>query len=138
LISSPAPSEPGDLRGARTADGGQASVEVALALPLVVFLLFALVQGGLLVRDHILATHAAREAARAAALQDDPQVIERAATRAGPLDPDRLRVDVSGREGPGSLLTVTIAYRAPTHVPLVGPLLGDIGMRASASMRVER
>lgn len=123
---------------ARSADSGQASVEVALALPLVIFLLLALVQGGLVVRDHILTTHAAREAARAAALQDDEDVIERAATRAGPLDPDRMHVDVSGREGPGSLLTVRVVYRAPTSVPLIGQLLGDIDLRASASMRVER
>jgi hypothetical protein len=33
---------------------------------------------------------------------------------------------------------VTVHYRAPTDVPLVGAALGDIDMAASATMRVER
>lgn len=109
-----------------------------MAFPLVVFLLLALVQGGLLVRDQILVTHAAREAARAAAVEDDRDTIERAAARAGPLNHDRIRVEVLGRDGPGSQVTVHVSYRAPTNVPMVGALLGDISMRGSASMRVER
>lgn len=109
-----------------------------MAFPLVVFLLLALLQGGLLVRDQILVTHAAREAARAAAVEADRDTIERAANRAGPLDRERMHVDVLGRDGPGSQVTVHVSYRAPTNVPMVGALLGDIEMRASASMRVER
>jgi hypothetical protein len=31
-----------------------------------------------------------------------------------------------------------VTYRAPTNVPLVGQMLGDIALRASASMRAER
>ncbi|HWI04001.1 MAG TPA: TadE/TadG family type IV pilus assembly protein [Acidimicrobiales bacterium] len=46
------------------ADEGQASVELALVLPLVMMLLLAVVQLGLLVRDQILVVHAAREAVR--------------------------------------------------------------------------
>jgi Flp pilus assembly protein TadG len=119
-------------------DQGQASVELALVLPLVVFLLLTLVQGGLLVRDQILVTHAAREAARAAALDDDIAAMEAAATSAGPLHADRMQVDISGRHGAGSQFTVRVTYRAPTNVPLVGQLLGDFALHASASMRAER
>ena len=45
----------------------QATVELALVLPVVATLLLAVVQVGLVVRDQIRVTHAAREAARAAA-----------------------------------------------------------------------
>lgn len=119
-------------------DRGQATVELALVLPLVVLLLLMLIQGGLLVRDQILATHAAREAARAAAVDVDPAAGRRAAQAAGPLDPSRLRVRVVHRGGPGSRLLVHVAYDSPTHLPLVGRFLGDVRLRASASMRVER
>jgi hypothetical protein len=113
-------------------------VELALALPLVVLLLLALVQGGVVVRDQILVTHAAREAARAAAVDGDTQAIERAARDAGPLRSSRLHVRVTGRGGRGSRVTVRVIYEAPTRVPLAGRLLGDVRLQASATMRVER
>ncbi len=34
-------------------------------------------------------------------------------------------------------MDVTVAYRCPTVVPLVGPLFPDLALRARASMRVE-
>ena len=44
----------------------------------------------------------------------------------------------SGRGGPGSHVRVEVRYRAPTDVPLVGAAVGDINLRAEATMRVER
>lgn len=123
---------------ARPEGRGQASVELALILPLVVLLLVVLVEVGLVVRDQVLVTHAAREAVRAAALEDDRSAVERAATDAGPLDPDRLEVQLAGRDGPGSRAKVEVVYDRPTRVPLIGQLVGHIRLRASASMRVEK
>lgn len=117
---------------------GQASVELALILPLVVLLLVVLLEVGLVVRDQVLVTHAAREAVRAAALEDDAAEVERAARDAGPLHPNRLEVHLSGRGGPGSRATVEVVYNRPTRVPLIGQLVGRIRLKASASMRVER
>lgn len=51
-------------------DGGQATVEFALALPLLAVLLLAVVQVGLVVRDQVVLVHAAREAARAVAIRE--------------------------------------------------------------------
>ena len=116
---------------------GQATVEAALVLPLVVTMLLAVVQVGLVVRAQVLATHAAREAARAAAVDADPDAAVRAATGASSLDPHRMSVAVSGRAGPGSHVHVEITYTEPTDVPLVGALLGDLTLHASATMRVE-
>src|SRR3546814_8222662 len=80
-------------RGARRwqAQGGQASVELALLLPVVVFLLLAVLQVGLLARDLVLVTHASREAARAAATDPDPTAAEAAAGESSGLIEDRLR-----------------------------------------------
>lgn len=113
-------------------------MELALLLPLVVLLLLSLLQAGLVVRDQILLTHAAREAVRAASLDPDTEAIVRAAERSGPLAASRMDVSIHGRDGPGSQVTVRLSYRTPTNVALVGPLIGDITLRASASMRVER
>lgn len=118
-------------------DVGQASVELALVLPLVVFLLLVIVQLGLVVRAQVLVTHAAREAARAAAVDSDPSAAGDAARASSSLDPSRLDVTVTGRGDTGSHAVVHVVYRTPTDVPLVGVLLGDVELRADATMRVE-
>jgi Flp pilus assembly protein TadG len=119
-------------------DGGQATVELALVLPLVVGLLLAIVQAGVLARDQILVTHAAREAVRAAAVDDDPAAARRAAEQAGPLAADRLDTDVAERGEVGGRVRVVVRYRAPTRIPLVGAFVDDVVLDAAATMRVER
>ena len=112
-------------------------MELALLLPVVVLVLLAVLQVGLLARDVVLVTHAAREAARAAATDPDVTAAREAAVASGGLRPDRVSVDVRGRRGPGSRVAVTVTYRAPTAVPVVGALVGDRTLVSTATMRVE-
>jgi Flp pilus assembly protein TadG len=123
---------------ARGRDAGQATVELALVMPLVAGLLLAIIQAGVLARDQLLVTHAAREAVRAAAVDDDPAAARRAAEQAGPLAADRLDTEVAGRGEVGGRVRVVVRYRAPTRVPLVGTLVDDVVLDAAATMRVER
>lgn len=112
---------------------GQATVEFALLLPLVLAVLLGIVQAGLVVRDQVAVVHAAREAARAAAVDPDPRRAVAAARRvlAG------ARVEVHDRGPVGEPVRVTVAYRSPTDLPLVGPFVPDPVLRAEAVMRVE-
>jgi hypothetical protein len=109
-----------------------------LLLPLVALLLLVLVQAAVVARDQVLVAHAAREAVRAAAVDDDVDAARRAAEQAGPLAPDRLEVDVSDRAGVGSRVRVVVRYTLPTRLPLLGRALDDVTLTASATMRVER
>lgn len=120
-------------------DRGQASVELALLLPVVVLLLLAVLQVGLLSRDVLLVTHAAREAARAAATDPAPGAARAAALASSGLDPARLTVTtrVQGLGPGGRRVEVEVAYRASTAVPLVGALVADRTIRTTATMRVE-
>jgi hypothetical protein len=122
----------------RRDDGGQAAVELALVLPLVVALLLAVVQVGVIVRDQVLVVHAAREAARQAAVDPDPAAPRRAAAPGTSLDAARLHVTVGERGAPGDRVRVDVRYDAPTDVPLVGAALGALTLHASATMRVEQ
>jgi Flp pilus assembly protein TadG len=133
----PAPGGPGRRRLAG-GERGQATVELALVLPLVALLLLALVQVAIVARDQVLVAHAAREAARAAAVDDDADVARRAAERAGPLAADRLTVAVSGRDDVGSRVRVVVRYRVPLRLPLIGQAVRDLELRSEATMRVER
>ena len=121
----------------RQRERGQSTVELALLLPVVVLLLLAALQVGLLGRDVLLVTHASREAARAAAVDADAGAARRAAIASSGLAPDRVQVQVSGREGPGSHVRVTVSYRASTSIPIVGRLLGDRTLHSTVTMRVE-
>jgi Flp pilus assembly protein TadG len=119
----------------RQGDGGQAAVELALALPVVFVVLLGVVQVLLVGRDQIAVVHAAREGARAAAVAADP-VGEgtAAATAAAGLDPQRLDVAVTGGD---EQVTVVVRYAVPTDVPLVGALVGDVTVTGTATMRSE-
>lgn len=118
-------------------DRGQSSVEVALLLPFVALLLLAVVQVGLVARDQVLVVHAAREAARAAAVDAADGAARDAAASATDLSPARLSVEVSGRGEAGTRVEVVVRYRSETAVPLVGRLVGDVELTGRATMRVE-
>lgn len=133
----PAGQTPAGREPERRRELGQASVELALVLPLLALLLLAVIQVGLLVRAQLLVVQAAREAARAAAVDPGASAAQRAAEASSPLDSKRLVVKVGPRASPGSLVRVEVSYTAETEVPLVGRLIGDVELRANAAMRVE-
>lgn len=121
------------IRRPRAADRGQATVELALALPLLCLLVLAVVQVGVVVRDRLAVQLAAREAARAAVVAADPVAAGTpAAQRAVQLRPLQVRVEASG-----DTVTVTVTYLEPTDVPLIGALLPDVEVSATVTMAVE-
>lgn len=113
-------------------------MELALVLPLVVMFVLVLLQAGLVVRDQVLLTHAAREAARAASVATGDRAVaaRRGAERAGPLSSDRLSAETELLDD-GRSVQVAVRYRSVTDLPFVGVLLPDRDLRAVAVMRVE-
>ena len=121
-----------------TGEEGQATVERALTLPVVALLLLSLVQVTIVGRDHLLVTHAARAAAREAAVDRRPGSVRTAALVAAPaLKAARVSTETSSRRGSSDIVTVTVAYRSETDVPLVGPLLPDVRLVGKAAIRYE-
>ena len=114
-------------------DRGQATVELALCLPLLFMFLLGIVQLVVIVRDQLAVQLAAREAARAAAVAAPPApAAERAANRAVTLRPlmvaTRLSIDA---------VTITVSHVTPTDVPMIGALLPDFTVSAQATMALE-
>lgn len=106
-----------------------------LILPLVMLLLLGLIQAGVLLRDQLLVTGAAREGAREAAVSSDVLKIRRAAERAFPGRD--LKIDVDRGPNRGDAARVTVVGR-PTTLPLVGAALDGREVASTAVMRVER
>jgi Flp pilus assembly protein TadG len=121
----------------RSADG-QATIEVALCLPIFALLIALLVEAGGLATDSVRLWHAAREAARVAVVEPIEAEARAAAERSGlagietTIEPG---IDARVR---GEPLTVTVTYRAGGRVPLIGRLFHGIVMSAAATMRIER
>jgi hypothetical protein len=116
---------------------GQATVELALVLPMLLLALLLLVQVALVVRDQVRVVHAAREAARAAAVHDEVGPVVAAALAGARLPAARTDVERGPRGPPGSMVEVEVRYRSPTHVPIVGALVDDVTLVGTAAMRVE-
>jgi Flp pilus assembly protein TadG len=114
-------------------DRGQAVVEFAIALPLVVVLVLGVVQVAVIVRDQLAIELAAREGARAAAVSASPASAAGAAAEAATgLEP----IDTATTVGP-STVTVTVSHTTRTRVPLLGLVIGDVALDASVTMRRE-
>ena len=112
---------------------GQATVELALALPLLMVFLLGAVQLTLVIRGQLAVTHAARAAARAASVSASPT---RAAAAAARSATSLERLDVRTENGTRTV-RVTVLALVATDVPLVGALIGDVTVSATAVMAVE-
>jgi Flp pilus assembly protein TadG len=118
---------------------GSAAVEFALVLPLVLLILLALVQVGVLARDQLVLTQASRAGAREAAVDPSAEAVDEAVRDAAVgLDHDRLRVEIVRAGAQGSPVTVSLTYEAPVAATLAGWLFPNaVTLRVSATMRQE-
>lgn len=108
-------------------------VELALCLPLLFMFLLGIVQLLVIVRDQLAVELAAREAARAAAVAESPQgAAQGAATGAIALRP----LSVTTQSSSGTV-TVTVSHTTHTDVPLIGAVLPDVTITATATMALE-
>ena len=112
-------------------DRGQAAVELAVALPIVVIAMLAIAQVGVAVRNEVAVELAAREGARAAAVSSDPAAADAAARRAVDL-PMEVTVTTDA-----TTVTVTVTYVDPTDIAIIGAAIGPVTHTASATMAIE-
>lgn len=117
----------------RVSERAQATVELAVVLPVVAVLMVLVLQVGLVARDRVAAVNAARVAARAVIVEPSPDAARRALDRhGGPGASVRLDGDLR----PGGLARVTVELR-PTRLPVVGRVLGDVVLREELTVLVE-
>lgn len=140
------PARPGFFRRLRDGDAGQALVEFALILPLMLLLLFALADFGRAFYTWLVVTNAAREGARVGATQASTNAIEQRIYDAlGALDPADLTISLTNVQGPrGEPIEVDLTYSFEYVTP-IGDLITMISggsldtpvIRGHASMRLE-
>ena len=121
---------------------GQAMVETALVIPILLLLLFGVIDVSRVLHASLTVENAAREGARLAALGgSDAEVSARAAAAAFSLPAEQLVVAVDPPEGgrtSGGTVTVSVDYSVPILAPMIGDLIGSpFPVSGSSSTRVE-
>ncbi|MBS3873873.1 MAG: pilus assembly protein [Firmicutes bacterium] len=106
---------------------GQALVELALVLPILLLILMAIVDFGRVFHGHLAVTAAARQAGREASLgRTDAEITSRAISAAAPLAASRLVVQVSpafSLRHSGTVIEIVITYPMEILMPLIEPFL---------------
>lgn len=119
---------------------GQTMTEFAIVLPVLVVLLFGIIQFGILFNNYVTLTDAARAGARAAAVSrqaSDPTGTADAAVRASASDLNQgnLGVNVSSAWTPGAPVTVKATY--PYSINLLGWVVSSGNLTTSTTEAVE-
>jgi Flp pilus assembly protein TadG len=114
-------------------DRGQATVEFALTIPVLVIALLGAIQVFVILVDRIHLVHVTRDAARAASVGDDPRsAAEMVIDRSFPDREISLTVSTSD-----DVVTVEMVLSNPTDVPIIGRFLPEVELRESLSMLAE-
>jgi Flp pilus assembly protein TadG len=127
---------------------GQAMAELAIAMPLLAFILFAIVQFGITFNHYLNLTDAVRAGARQAVVTHDTGKARQAVLNGAPglanlgSIPGKSEIDVNpgalnpdGTIATGSDVTVTATY--PFTITLLGMTIYDGSLSSSTTERVE-
>lgn len=135
---------------AHARQGGQGLVEFALVLPLILLLIFAILDLGRAVYAYSTIANAARAGSRTAIVdQNDSLIKARAADQAvalgiaptdvivayqqaDPLDGDCLPPEL------GCVAAVTVPYIYTAVTPIISTIVGDLSLSSTTRMPIER
>lgn len=115
---------------------GQAMVEFALVLPVLLLIFGGIIECGRLFNENLTVTAAAREGARAASVGDDGGAT--AKDYAADINRGSLTVTVDPTTlASGPAVTVTVSNPVPITFPVITAILGDsVTVTGTATMRV--
>lgn len=116
----------------RRRDSGQATVELALCLPVVTIIVLVMTQLCVIGIHTVALVNTTRDVTRAAAIGVDPVTAARRAARR--LAADSVQVDVRVDDG---WVTVRLTESVPTDLPIVGAWFGDIVVHEELTMMLE-
>jgi Flp pilus assembly protein TadG len=138
----------------RASQSGQAVIELALTLPLLLVVVMGIFDFGLMFQHYEVVTNAAREGARVGVLPNyttaDAQARAQQYLSSGGLSASSATINAAVSASPSfgsppktvNQVTVTVAY--PYTYPFVGPMLnllggslGSVQLQATSTMRVE-
>ncbi len=129
----------------RRNEKGQAIVEMALVMPLLVMLLFGIVEFGRVLNTYIVVTNLSREGARLGAVGgSDTAIVDFVRNSASTSGFDTTQISISPtptsitKRARGSSVMVTVSYPVDIIAPVIGTIIGDpFVVKSQTTMRVE-
>ncbi len=121
---------------------GQSTVEFALVLPVLLLIVFGIIEFGFILNAYVTVISSAREGARYGITGDieEDQIIQRVKNAAGMLDTTtegKFSVTVNKNEADGEL-TVAVTYNVDILDPIMGAILGaTVPVNAKITMAME-
>lgn len=120
---------------------GQSITEFALILPIVLLLLFGMIEFGRLLEADLVLTSAAREGARYGSLGKSTAEIQAGVRQsASYLNTPQLTITITNAQGQsGQPVTVQVSYPITISTPLIANILpsNPVVVTADATMRLE-
>ncbi|WP_270181368.1 TadE family protein [Alkalihalobacillus sp. CinArs1] len=119
---------------------GQSMVEFALVLPVLIVLLFGIVDFGRIFHAYLTIDHASREAARSASVGEDDATIRAVAVDNATsinLSGSQVSISPGGKKTSGSEVRITISHNIDFLTPVIASLTGPIDLTSTTAMRVE-
>ncbi|OLO38948.1 hypothetical protein BTR23_10400 [Alkalihalophilus pseudofirmus] len=121
---------------------GQATVELAFTLTILVFLIFVIIDFGRIFHAYLTLEHAGREAARIASVGGtDAEVVQRVRDSAPALNSNHISISQSpSKQGRtrGTYVTIQLSYPISFSIPLLKVVLPEqLNINVKSVMRVE-
>lgn len=121
---------------------GQSMVETAIVLPILLFLLMAIIEFGRIFGSYLLINYSSRESARLASVgKSDAEIVQNVMDKSGLLDVSNIQVIIDPDESSrrtGDEVNVEIIYKLTIYAPIIQSIIPNpYEMEASTYMRVE-
>jgi Flp pilus assembly protein TadG len=123
---------------------GQSIVELALILPIIIIILFGIIEFGRIFYSYIVITNAAREGARLGSVGKSDIEITEKIKQTAPLPQSEQKLKITRLEpseasrSPGLPLTVEVSYDVDIITPFFSSFIPNpFTLRAQAVMRIE-
>lgn len=117
---------------------GQSLVETALVIPILLLILFGIVDFGRIFHAYLTLDHAGREAARVATVGAEDGVIGAKILSATSTLTNSVTYSISpGTRKSGDEATITITYPVDFLTPIIGQIIGTFNIENKTVMRVE-
>ena len=130
------------IKGLFKTNRGQALVEFAIILPLLLLLIFGVIEFGRIFGAELTVNNSAREGARLGAIgATDSLIVTRVLNSAGILDSAKVAVTITPVEGSrvrGGEIEVYVSYPVTVFAPFISAITGEtVTVDSSCVMRVE-
>ncbi|MDD2401486.1 MAG: TadE/TadG family type IV pilus assembly protein [Clostridia bacterium] len=123
---------------------GQGLVEMAIVLPLLLLLLFGIIEFGRVIGAEIMVIHSARDGARCGSVgASDSEIINKIQNGTGSIlssqDPTQVSVSiVRTGSGSGGDIEVSVSFPVVLYIPIVSSITGNpINVSGTSVMRLE-